>query len=210
MADAVQSTQVPAPPPQPLSALPATQVPLLQQPAPQVPLPGWPHAPVQTAPAHVGVWPPHETQAAPPVPVPQVLLLWSSGMTQLPSLQQPVGHDLASQTQAPPTHSCPGGQAGLQLEPLPPDPDGLLSPQPAVASARLKATSAKANRAFMRSPVEGWPSVESDGRFAASVTDCFVKGQPGVKLQRNFWRPASARRSAASRAVGRWAMVTAP
>jgi hypothetical protein len=119
----------------------------------QVPLPGWPQAPVQTPALQVGVCPAQLAQLAPAMP--QVLLLWSSCRTQKPpSLQQPVGQEAALQTQAPLTHSWPGGQAGLQL-PLPPVPLPLFElPQPtaAVASASASASRARTDRACMLVP----------------------------------------------------------
>jgi hypothetical protein len=55
---------------------------------------------------------------------------------QLPSLQQPVGHEVLSQTQLPFTHSCPAAHAGLvphthcpALEqPSPDDPHVVQAP----------------------------------------------------------------------------------
>lgn len=99
------------------------QVLLLQQPAGhelalQTQLPPehvWPAAqaaPVpqrQTPEVQVLVEPEHGPQAAPAVP--QVEALWLPKGMHWPALQQPLGHEVESQTHAPPRHRCPGAQA---------------------------------------------------------------------------------------------------
>lgn len=50
----------------------------------------------------------HALQAAPAAPHSPA----DGEVTHTPSSQQPTGHELASQTQAPPTHSCPEAQTG--------------------------------------------------------------------------------------------------
>jgi hypothetical protein len=104
----------------------------LQQPVAHTPSPVSPQASVQAPATQVGVLPPHETQATPPVP--QVPLLWSSGLKQvLSSLQQPDGQPSGLHLQVPSTHESPIGQSGVHLAAA-----GVELPQPARASAANK------------------------------------------------------------------------
>jgi hypothetical protein len=51
----------------------------------------------------------HATQAPPPTPQ----ALGVGGVVHAPAVQHPPGHDAALQTQAPPTHACPGPHGAL-------------------------------------------------------------------------------------------------
>jgi hypothetical protein len=61
----------------------------------------------QTPPTHESAVEPQATHAAPPVPHADAL-----GAVHVDPAQQPLGHDVASQTQTPPEHRCPAPHAG--------------------------------------------------------------------------------------------------
>jgi hypothetical protein len=68
---------------------------------------------------------------APPF-VPQVE---DEGALQVVPLQQPLGHDVELQTQAPPTHCWPAAQAGLLPQRHAPLVEQLLAPMPQLTHA---------------------------------------------------------------------------
>jgi hypothetical protein len=109
----------------------STQVVPLQQPLAQLealhPPPDW-----QVPFWHV-VPPPHETHAAPAVPVPQEELVWVVGVRQVLPLQQPLEQVVALQLPALFKHAPKASQVWLPLQPTqaaPLRPQALLAVEP--------------------------------------------------------------------------------
>jgi hypothetical protein len=103
-------------------------VPLQTHAPPEQICPGWHCASplqVHAPPVHPSAVAPHAVHLPPPVPQVDVF----SGSQTLP-LQHPEGHDLASQTHPPFTHSCPGPHAA----PAPHEHDPPAQPSDLVAS----------------------------------------------------------------------------
>ena len=77
---------------------------------------------VQTPSSQVSEVPVHATQAAPFFPQAVTLIGWHT-----PAAQQPLGHEVASQTHAPPWHRWPEGQVALAPQPHEPSARQVLA-----------------------------------------------------------------------------------